>query len=124
MLSPCHQRDGLNHTISATPRQTGAVQALCTQNTGAPIKRSRTVPPPTPVTTAKNAIVTNVCRIRAASSAPLSAVTAMPAGSSAAISAKTSEAGTCGGAGRLRERTGIGSLNIELRPKVTNLPLA
>ena len=44
-----------------------SVALVCTQNTGAPINRSRNVPPPTPVTTAKKMNVTNVCRFSAAS---------------------------------------------------------
>ena len=43
---------------------------MWTQNTGAPISRSRNVPPPTPVTTAKKMKVTRVCLFSAASSAP------------------------------------------------------
>jgi len=38
------------------------------QKTGAPISKSRTVPPPTPVSTAKKMKVTNVCRRAAGTS--------------------------------------------------------
>ena len=38
--------------------QMRSVAFVCTQNTGAPIRRSRSVPPPTPVTTAKKKKVT------------------------------------------------------------------
>ena len=55
------------------------VALWCTQKTGAPISRSRTVPPPTPVTTAKKARVTKVCFFSAASIAPDIAKTAVPA---------------------------------------------
>ena len=51
---------------------------LCTQKTGAPISRSRIVPPPTPVMTAKKKKVTSVWRFSAASSAPDTANTAIP----------------------------------------------
>ena len=58
--------------------QISSVALVWTQNTGAPISRSRSVPPPTPVTTAKKMKVTSVCRFSAASSAPEIANTAMP----------------------------------------------
>jgi hypothetical protein len=70
---------GANHAIRATPRQTGATSGSRTQNTGAPISRSRIEPPPTPVISAKKAMVTKVWRSFAASSAPESANTAIPA---------------------------------------------
>ncbi len=41
--------------------QISSVALVCTQKTGAPISRSRSVPPPTPVTTAKKMNVTSVC---------------------------------------------------------------
>ena len=40
--------------------QISRVALVCTQKTGAPISRSRRVPPPTPVTTAKKMKVTRV----------------------------------------------------------------
>jgi hypothetical protein len=49
------------------------------QKTGAPISTSRTVPPPTPVITAKKMKVTSVCFFCAATSAPDKANTPMPA---------------------------------------------
>ena len=58
--------------------QISSVALVCTQKTGAPISRSRNVPPPTPVTTAKKTKVTNVCLRSAASSAPDTANTAIP----------------------------------------------
>ena len=58
--------------------QISRVALVCTQKTGAPISRSRTVPPPTPVTTAKKMNVTNVCFFSAASNAPETANTAIP----------------------------------------------
>ena len=54
----------------AAPKQISRVAFWWTQNTGAPISRSRTVPPPTPVTTAKKRKVTSVCFFTAASRAP------------------------------------------------------
>ena len=58
--------------------QISRVALVWTQNTGAPISRSRIVPPPTPVTTAKKMKVTSVCFFSAASSAPDTANTAIP----------------------------------------------
>ncbi len=58
--------------------QISRVALVCTQKTGAPISRSRRVPPPTPVTTAKKMKVTRVWRFSAASSAPEAANTAIP----------------------------------------------
>jgi hypothetical protein len=58
--------------------QIRSVPFVWTQNTGAPIKRSRSVPPPTPVTTAKKMKVTRVCFFSAASSAPDTANTPIP----------------------------------------------
>ena len=58
--------------------QISRVQLVWTQNTGAPISRSRMVPPPTPVTTAKKMKVTRVCFFCAARSAPDTANTAIP----------------------------------------------
>ena len=58
--------------------QISRVELVPTQKTGAPISRSRSVPPPTPVTTAKKMKVTSVCFFSAASSAPDTAKTAMP----------------------------------------------
>ncbi len=58
--------------------QINKVALVWTQNTGAPISRSRKVPPPTPVTTAKKMKVTKVCFFSAASKAPDTANTAMP----------------------------------------------
>ena len=55
-----------------------SVILLCTQNTGAPISRSRRVPPPTSVATAKKMKVTSVWRFSAASKAPDTANTAIP----------------------------------------------
>ena len=52
---------------------------LCIHETGAPISRSRTVPPPTPVMAAKNMKVRIVRRSRAAARAPETAKTAVPA---------------------------------------------
>src|SRR5690606_13578348 len=63
-------------------------------NTGAPISRSRKVPPPTPVTSAKKLMVTNVCRSRAACSAPVSANTAVPPRSSSGGRTGTSAGST------------------------------
>ena len=71
-------RSPATHTASAATMQISSVALVCTQNTGAPIKRSRSVPPPTPVTTAKNRKVTSVCCFSAASSAPDAANTAIP----------------------------------------------
>ena len=71
-----------NHTPTPAPMQISKVALVPTQNTGAPINRSRTVPPPTPVTTAKKMKVTSVCFFSAASSAPEMANTAMPTKSS------------------------------------------
>jgi hypothetical protein len=89
---PCHQRTGVNQAITATVRQAGTTKGSRTQNTGAPISRSRKVPPPTPVMKAKNATVTKVCRICAAESAPVRANTAMPR-----ISKAAGRAGVSGG---------------------------
>jgi hypothetical protein len=50
-----------------------------TQNTGASIKRSRSVPPPTPVTAAKKPKVMMSCCLRAAANAPVAANTATAA---------------------------------------------
>ena len=61
---------------------TAEIAPSCTQNTGAPISRSRTLPPPTPVTSAKKAAVTNVWRSRTAINAPDKANTPIPARSS------------------------------------------
>src|SRR3546814_8150068 len=61
---------------------TAAIAPSCTQNTGAPINKSRTLPPPTPVTSAKKAAVTSVWRKRTAISAPDNAKTPMPTRSS------------------------------------------
>ena len=47
--------------------------AVPSNNTGAPINRSRMVPPPMPVIPAKKAQVTKSCRTRAATSAPVTA---------------------------------------------------
>ena len=58
--------------------QIRSMALVCTQKTGAPISKSRKVPPPTPVTTAKNRKVTSVCRFSAASNAPDAANTAIP----------------------------------------------
>ena len=58
--------------------QISSVALVWTQKTGAPISRSRSVPPPTPVTTAKKMKVTSVWRFSAASSAPEMANTAIP----------------------------------------------
>ena len=55
-----------------------SVALVWTQNTGAPISRSRMVPPPTPVATAKKMKVTSVCFFSAASNAPDIANTAIP----------------------------------------------
>jgi hypothetical protein len=49
-----------------------------TQKTGAPIRRSRKVPPPTPVITAKKMKVTKSTFFSAATSAPDTANTAIP----------------------------------------------
>ena len=62
----------------AAPRHTPANHGSCVQNTGAPISRSRTDPPPTPVISAKNVAVTNVCPARVAASAPEAANTPIP----------------------------------------------
>ena len=67
-----------SQTTSAAPMQMSSVALVCTQKTGAPISRSRSVPPPTPVTTAKNTNVTIVCLRSAASRAPETANTAIP----------------------------------------------
>src|SRR3546814_8366412 len=69
-------------TISAIAIHIAAIAPSCTQKTGAPISRSRTLPPPTPVTSAKKAAVTSVWRSRTAISAPDSANTPMPTRSS------------------------------------------
>ena len=67
-----------NQTRTAAAMQIKSVELVCTQKTGAPISRSRTVPPPTPVTPAKKMNVTNVCFFSAASKAPEIANTAIP----------------------------------------------
>lgn len=67
-----------NQTPMAAAIQISKVVLVCFQNTGAPISRSRMVPPPTPVTTAKKMNVTRVCFFSAASSAPDTANTPMP----------------------------------------------
>ena len=67
-----------NHTATPAAMQINRVALIPTQNTGAPISRSRTVPPPTPVTTAKKMKVTRVCFFSAASSAPDTANTPIP----------------------------------------------
>ena len=54
-------------------------RASCIQNTGAPMSKSLTVPPPVPVMAAKKAKVTRFWRRRAAASAPEAAKTASPA---------------------------------------------
>ena len=69
---------GVTQTSRAMPRQSSGTRVSCTQKTGAPISRSRTVPPPTPVTSAKKAKVTSVWRLRAATRAPEMAKTAIP----------------------------------------------
>ena len=68
----------VSQVASAAPMQISSVAFVCTQNTGAPIRRSLRVPPPTPVTTAKKRKVTTVCRFSAARSAPEIANTAIP----------------------------------------------
>ena len=73
-----HQRRGVNQTMIAALMQAMAGTASTTQKTGAPISRSRTVPPPTPVTSAKKAKVTSVWRSRAAASAPDAPKTKVP----------------------------------------------
>ena len=77
----------------ATDRHTPAARLSCTQNTGAPIRRSRIVPPPTPVISAKKASVTIVCPRRAAASAPEAANTASPARSNQGAKVGRSAAG-------------------------------
>ncbi len=67
-----------NHNAIPAAMQISNVALVLTQKTGAPINRSRTVPPPTPVTTAKKMKVTRVCFFSAASRAPEMANTAIP----------------------------------------------
>ncbi len=64
---------------------TAATAPSWIQNTGAPINRSRTLPPPTPVTNAKKPAVTSVWRRRTAINAPVSAKTPIPARSASAM---------------------------------------
>ena len=58
--------------------QISSVALVRTQKTGAPMSKSRSVPPPTPVTTAKKTKVKKSCRFSAATSAPEIANTAIP----------------------------------------------
>ena len=64
--------------MTAALMQAIAGTASTTQKTGAPMSKSRTVPPPTPVTNAKKAKVTSVCCSRAAANAPDAPKTKVP----------------------------------------------
>ena len=78
MLRP--ERRGPNTQTAAAARQADhQILRPATQNTGAPINRSRRVPPPTPVTAAKKPKVTMSCLRRAAASAPVAPNTATAA---------------------------------------------
>ena len=78
-MLPFHSAAGELQTASAAAAQMSRIVFSWIQKTGAPMRRSRAVPPPTPVTTAKKMKVTRVCFLAAATSAPDKAKTATPA---------------------------------------------